>query len=272
MSKKVYQVNDLFFTDWKQLSPKSHLEVYVLQQKIKTDGITETKRYGYQVIALLQRLRKNFKLINKINEEQAVDIYNDLKFLDESWYYFRSLERYRFKKNGLITPDEKLARHSFDRFIFADHEFTSYLYAVNAGIDEAQCRNYLVRLAITLYPLRKDSFFDPETVDERTEGLGKMIKDWELQLVFFTYAHVRESIMKRCKHLLPQEPVKTYEEGQEREPPAVTPSGPMWHEIKHMAARTGALGPLNEVGRSRMYDVLDHLELIAKNKPPHGNS
>jgi hypothetical protein len=40
----------------------------------------------------------------------------------------------------------------------------------------------------------------------------------------------------------------------------------MWHNIKHQAARTLVFGDFITLGQSNMYDVLDHLELIAKEK------
>jgi len=114
----------------------------------------------------------------------------------------------------------------------------------------------LARLAATLYMPR----FDKEQVAVDALRFAKLPL-YKLQLVFFTYGHVREFVIKRCKHLLPSSPA-----GEGEEQSKVVPTGPMWHNIKHQAARTLVFGDFVTLGRSNMYDVLDHLELIAKEK------
>jgi hypothetical protein len=244
---KEYTVSDLFFNQWQELTGQVHSEVHALQQHIQTLQ-KESVEYGYTLIQILRRLRKNFRLVNKIDEAQAVDIYNDLAFLHAPWYYFPHLEN---KALALVRPDEKMARSSFDEFIYADNEFSMFI--IN------QDEKHLRRLIVTLYPLLGDAYFDPETVEQRAAALEGKLKQWQLNQVFFTFAHIRDHVMTRCKALLPK-PVKII--GQDPEPPVAT--GPMWYRIKHNAARTLVFGSFEQTGRANMYSVLDHLEILCQ--------
>jgi hypothetical protein len=254
MSAKTYIVSDLFFTSWDELRsrPKAHALIPTL-----LPGEKDEPDYGFKLIYLLKQLVKNQRLVDKITVEQAVDIYNSLTFLNEPWYFFPRL--------GGYTPAEHLATSTFDHFVFADNEFTKLLTPSSpspqpslGGEGEIQG---LARLAATLYMPR----FDKEKVAVDALRFAKLPL-YKLQLVFFTYGHVREFVIKRCKHLLPSSPALLPGEKGEEEQTKVVPTGPMWHAIKHQAARTLVFGDFVTLGQSNMYDVLDHLELIAKEK------
>lgn len=240
---KEYTISDLFKTEWRELGPRAHAEVFALRQNIQhlQPGSPE---YGFHLIYILKRLIKNPRLVDRINETQAVDIYNDLKFLDEPWYYFPVMPTHYLEK----CPEEMMAKHSFDQFIYADNEFSNF--AVH------QDEKFLRRLAVTLYRPKGEIHFDKETVEENADKIKGHLKEWQLNIIFFTYAQIRAMVQKRCKTLLA---------------PAVgeskpTNTGPMWNEIKHQAARTHVFGTFDELGCANMYDVLDHLELLSKEK------
>jgi hypothetical protein len=78
-------------------------------------------------------------------------------------------------------------------------------------------------------------------------------------LAFYTFGHIREKVMKRCKTLLPPAP-KTEDVKKPQ------PTGPMWYNIKHQAAKTLVFGDFENVGRTNMYYVLDHLEILCKER------
>jgi len=236
---KEYQVSDLFFNDWKHLQPKQMFKVFTLYQELLTISKTD-KNYGLVLIAILRLLRRRPLLVDKINEAQAVDCFNELKFLNEPWHFFPELRH-------LVTPDECIGRHTFDHFIYADGEFTSYL----VKRDES----YLRKLVVTLYQESKDEHFDRDEVKFRATYL--QATPWQLMLVFYTFGHVRTFITNRCKHLLPKPP-------KSDEPQTPKVSFPMWDDIKHSAARTLVFGSFADTGRANVYDVLDHLEKLAK--------
>lgn len=247
IKERIYQVSDLFYTQWKDLDDLTQATVYSLHQHAQSLGHSH-KDYGFALIATLRSLRKNKRLVDRINVEQAVDIYNDLKFLNEPWYHFPFLDQLHLK------PDPELARTSFDQFIYADNEFTSFIAA--KGKDEV----YLRRLAATLYKESGEIFWDKECVEERAEKL-RSEKSYRLELIFYTYGHVRNKVMERCKTLLPKSIVTSEE--QKKTP---HPTGSMWHNIKHQAAKTLVFGDFDNVGRTNMYSVLDHLEILCKEK------
>lgn len=246
---KTYQVADLFYTAWKQLEPKAHAEVFGLKTLIKQMKPSQ-KEYGFTMIAILRMLRRNLRLVDKINEAQAVDIFNDMTFLDEPWYHF-PIKSIVCGDTELIAPHEHMARHTFDHFIYADNEFSRSL--INGTDRPLQLR----RLVATLYTHALDEYFDREVVEDR--ALALKIKDWELQLIAATYAHIRTFITSRCKHLMPPLP-----KGSEPQEPTVT--GPMWQELKHRLSETPAFQGFDKAGRANVYDCLDYLDDLAKQK------
>jgi hypothetical protein len=241
-----YTVQELFHNEWEQLSGKVIAEVYALYLQLQSVE-KDSKEYGFFMIAILRRLRKRPLVIDKINVEQAVDIFNDLQFLNKPWYAFphlqpqlRGFSKMLYKK--LHKPDDKLAQHTFDHFIYADNEYSSYVVT--------QDDKYLNRLVATLY----QKTFDKEAV----EPIAKTLKldEWQKQLVFFTFSHVRAFVMKRCKTLLPS--VSSSEESKPR------PTGAMWLKIKHRLAETPAFQGYDKAGSANMYSTLDYLEDLAQ--------
>lgn len=245
---KEYTVPDLFYTRWEDLHPRDHCYVYALYQAAQQTDKDDTK-HGVYLLQILRQLRRNKLLASKITVAQAVDCFHDLRFLAEPWYHFPHLDN---KALALVRPDDKMARSSFDQFIYADNEFTSFLAAAK---DDHGKERFLYRLIVTLYLLSGEEYFDPETVELRARVAreAKAFKDWQLSLVYYTFAQVREHIMKRCKNLLPAS------SGESSKP---KPSGPAWYRIKHQAARTHVFGSFQETGRANMYSVLDHLEIL----------
>jgi hypothetical protein len=235
-STAAYTVQELFHNEWDQLSGKVIAEVYALYLQLQSVEKDSTE-YGFLMIAILRRLRKRPLVIDKINVEQAVDIFNDLTFLNKPWHFFPEIQH-----PGLITPQEKLAQHTFDHFIYADNEYSSYVVT--------QDDKYLNRLVATLY----QKTFDKEAV----EPIAKTLKldEWQKQLVFFTFSHVRAFVMKRCKTLLPS--VSSSEESKPRT------TGAMWLKIKHRLAETPAFQGYDKAGSANMYSTLDYLEDLAQ--------
>jgi len=247
---KIYEVKDLFFTSWDQLGGRAHIEVYSLLQEL-SDSEEGSTRYGVILISILRRLRRNPQLVNKINVEQAVDIFNDLKFLKEPWYKFKPLG-IRLWINQLTAPEEKMARHTFDHFIYADNEFSSFIATKDV--------KHLVRLVATLYQVK----FDKENVEPIANALiKKEIKEWKLTHTFFTYAQVRELVVKRCKTLIPP-PAKKAEDDLIEE--KSSPTGAMWMKLKHRLAETTAFQGYDKAGSANMYAALDYLEDLAQLK------
>lgn len=241
---KQYTVDDLFITRWQDLRPARQAQVYAMYLAIKQHESDQVE-YGLLLINILRALRRRPLLVDKINERQAVDIFKEIEavMLSQPWYFFPTLKH-------LPTPDAELARTTFDQFIYADNEFTGVLAAQQRRADDKTILTLMARLAVTLYTYQ----FDKENVAAAAAKLG-VSHSAELQLVLFTFGHVRERVVKRCKHLLP--PGAASEEAT-----TIQPSGQLWHTIKHFAAKTLVFGDFQKLGQSNMYDVLDHLNLL----------
>lgn len=249
--ERVYVTSDLFFTAWDELNPRIHAIVYALKQNLPApdqDG-GDRPSYGFMVIQILRHLRKNKGLVNKINVDQAVDIFNELVFLEKPWYFFPDI-------SGLQQPSEKMSQHTFDHFIYADNEYSMFL--------ATQDTKYLRRLLVTLYAYPGDHFFDKERVSIRESQLD--VEDWELNLVFFTYAHVRAFVANRCKTLLPAPAVVKAEDEAPVQDIKFTPTGALWLKLKHRLAETPAFQGYDNAGRANMYSALDYLEDLAQQK------
>jgi len=241
---KTYKVGDLFYTSWKQLSARQHAEVFALSKAV--EGISkEDQQYGFTLIALMRKLRKNWRLTDRIDEMQMLDCYHDLDFLKQPWGYFREKELHNF-----FAPDDDMERHTFDHFIYADNEFT--LFIVTQDV------KYLARLAATLYRYNNEVVFEREKIEARGEYLLRKLKPWQLNLIYFTYAHIRESIVKRCRHLLPTE--------EETEGAKPRSTGAMWMQLKHRLSETTAFAGFDVAGKANVYDALDYMDGLAKLK------
>lgn len=246
---KAYKVSDLFFTDWKQLSTRKHAQLYGLLIQLRDVSLTDPKAeklYGMLLISVLRQLRRRPLLVDKINEAQAVDCFNELTFLNDPWYFFPQLKRPGLPDHMWKTPDEKMAKHTFDHFIYADNEYSRFV--------ATQDTKYLYRLAATLYQHE----FDKEEVERIGNRLMKRAPLHDLMLVFFTYGHIRNLVTSRCKTLLP----KT-EGGDNKK---TTATGPMWLKLKHRLAETPAFHGYYAAGKANMYAALDYLEDLAQQK------
>lgn len=239
---KTYTVDDLFYTSWKDMKPAQLYEAYTLQQVLK-DLPLDHDRYGFFLIAVLRRLRKRPGLVDKISVEQAVDIYNDLKFLDEPWYHFPEVRELAVYDNAVVRPDEYMARHTFGHFIYADNEFSRYL--------QTHDKIFLRRLLVTIYQMP----FDKESVEALASSIE--VDDWIIMLVTITFSHVRNKINKRCRTLLPQGTAKD----EHRQA-----TGPIWQKILHRLAETPVFQGYNNAMNANMYAALDYLEDLAQER------
>lgn len=246
-----YSVRDLFFTTLTDLKnrPRIHAQVCALYQAWR-EVPAESIEAGAMLIRILKLLRRRPALVDQINEAQAVDIFNELDrtLLSQPFYFLPELG------SDVLTPDDHLARTTFDQFIYADKEFSLFVRAAWQKQPEAELRNLLCRVTACLY-MRKYREFDPENVDQDADVYMRKLHTWELQLIQFAYGHTREAVMNRCPTLFS----KVGNAGKEPQS-----TGPMWAKLKHEVARTGVFGTFHEVGRARLYDVLDHLEILSK--------
>lgn len=246
---KAYQVSDLFHTAWADITPAKRAAVFRLFNSIQDIKYIDG-RYGHTLIAILRLLRKNKRLVDRISEAQAVDIFNDLAFLKTPWYFFPRINHELLAQ----APADKLARTTFDQFIHADNEYTGFMAA---EADEARGK-FLRRLAVTLYCPEGETAFDKELVETRSERIAGVDLATLLN-VFYAYGHVRNFVTARCKTLLPAPP-----KAADDLPQKPQQTGPMWYRMKHLAAKTLVFGDFDTLGKTNMYSVLDHLEILAQ--------
>lgn len=255
---KTYKISDLFYTSWAQLVPRQMAQIIDLRLQLNQAKNDERwQLVGHLTIALLRVLRKDKSLVAKINEEQAVDCLNDIKFIHQPWYHFPPGENFLFKE-----PDEYMHNRTFNQFIFADAEFTKFCVldhkARTAGAGALQAIQYDtdIRLAINkligiLYtPADK---FDEKLIHDRACTVDQKLNQAEKAVVLHTYANIREYIVKqRCPNLFPSS------EGSEDQTPVYT--GKMWLNLRYDLSETPSFPGLEVAKTAWLYDALDLLE------------
>ena len=250
---KTYNIDDLFFTSWKQIPTGYHAQLIDLRYRLDTTKAQEMwAAYGHLAIQVLRILRKNKSLVAKINVEQAVDCLNDLKFLHETWYHFPPGEDSRF-----VAPDEYMNNRSFNQFVWADAQFTKFCVLDYQGKQSRKTDDIQINIAIN--KLIAILYTAPERFDEReihnsSCTVDQKMKPFEKAVVLHTFANVREYIVKeRCPNLFPSTSDNTG-----YSVPVYT--GKMWLNLRYDLSETPSFQGLEAAKNAWLYDALDLLE------------
>jgi hypothetical protein len=255
---KPYSIAELFYTKWQHLTYSQMMTVIDLRYRLDQAKKEELwKSYGYFSIMILRELRKNKRLVAKINERQAVDCLNDLAFIREPWYFFPNVG------GGLLAPDEYMHNLIFNQLVYADAAFTRYCvkqYRAKQTNTEADTEAEINELIGILYT--PANLFDDKLIDYRA-SMACELKPYIKALILHTYANVREYISKRCPALFN---IKKNEEPTET-PPMYT--GKMWQTILFNLSETPTFPGLEKAEKASLYKALDYLEQKAiENEQP----
>lgn len=279
--KKAYTVSDLFYDCWEQLTQKQLVTVIWLSDVLSSqkEGSVE---YGLTVIGILRALRKNFRLVDKINEKQAVDCFNDIKFFHRNadgsfktpWYFFPvigfNVNGKRFRRpelNGSLP----MYNRSFQQLVYADSAFSGFCVLnyqhskepsaeLEKEMDEALCS-----LIAVLYTEPED--FTMANLEMKAELIRQKLTVEQRSLILHTYANVRSFITDRCPNLMP----KPAENAEKEATPVFT--GPMWLKLRYSLAETEVFKGFTTANNAMIYDALDYLEekaLEAANRKTNG--
>lgn len=248
---KTYKIADLFFTSWAEIPTGYHAQLIELRHKLN-NAIREEMwgTYGYMAIQMLRILRKNKSLVAKINEEQAVDCLNDLKFIQEPWYHFPPGDK------GFQEPDEYMHNRTFNQFVYADAEFTKFCVLDYQGKesrkpDEMQLNRAINKMIGILYTAPER--FDERKILSRAGTVDQKMTPAEKAVVLHTYANVREYIVKeRCPNLFPSS------SGDGPAKPVYT--GKMWLNLRYDLSETPSFQGLDAAKNAWLYDAMDLLE------------
>jgi hypothetical protein len=254
MKNKAYKVSDLFYTSWQHVSPRHLVDGYTAYSSLQAyePGSVE---YGKALIMTMRALRKNWRLVDQITVEQAVDIFNEIApELSKPWYTFPQ-QRIAFRFQFIFAPKEKMGNRTFDHLVYAD----SCLMKVIANTDPQKQHAELSRLAAILYTGAGEQFYNDREVTAKQLHWQKNLEHWQLQAIFYTFVHIKKYIVDNCVHLFEQAKGAAGT-GTAR----VTDSMPMWSEIKFILAESGVFGTFDEVGKTDLYKVINYLESKAK--------
>jgi len=251
---KVYKVSDLFYSRWDQVAVQRMADGYLAYTNLQACELG-TVAYGKCLILTLRALRKNWRLVDQLTVEQAVDIFNELKpSLDLPWYHF-PVQRIAMRLDFLYAPKEKLGNRTFDHLVYADSAFSKVL----GSKTEAEQRTHLARLMAVLYTSAGDQIYNDRVTDVKQLFIEKHAHEFQLWLCFYTFAHIKKYIVDNCVHLF-EKP----KEDAVATPARITDSMPMWAEIKFALAESGVFGDFDKVGQTDVYKVINYLESRAK--------
>lgn len=253
-TEKTYKVSDLFYSRWDQLAVQRMADGYLAFTNLQACELG-TVAYGKCLILTLRALRKNWRLVDQITVEQAVDIFNELKpTLDQPWYHF-PVQRMAMRLDFLYAPKEKMGNRSFDHLVYADSCFTKVL----SSNTEAEQRTQLARLMAILYARAGEQFYNDRVADVKALFIEKHAHDFQLWLCFYTFAHIKKYIVDGCENLFEKPKADI-----ELKAIKITDSFPMWNKIKFSLAESGVFGKFDEVGKTDLYKVINYLEEKAK--------
>lgn len=283
--KREYQVSDLFYTRWEDLTTKQimiMIELTAALQKLEA-GTTE---HGLVIIQILRTLSKNKVLVSKLEVDQAVDIFNDLKFFQRKadggfetpWLFF-PVEGFTTNNFFFARPELNgslpMFNRTFQQLVYADSAFSAFCvltYQYNQpDADkkalERDMQEAIASLVAVLYTPKE--LFDVADMEVRARQVPLKLNREKQELILHTYANVRNFITARCPNLFPS-PL-SIEEVQGHEAPTFT--GPMWMDLRYDLAKTEVFKGFKTANDAGIYDALDFLETeIIKNKkqPVHG--
>ncbi|MCZ8021219.1 MAG: hypothetical protein O9302_00370 [Cyclobacteriaceae bacterium] len=258
--RQSYKVSDLFYTQWKQVSPQKITEGYTHFCNTQS-AEPGTEQHGASIIFTLRALRKNWRLVDKINVLQAVDIFNELEpNLNEPWTEFY-LSRVTANVRWYYAPADKMSNRTFDHFIYAD----SYLTKALAQKDEKLCEIELCKMLAALYLPSGELYYNDEVIQRRAELFHKELKSWQLLFVMYTFGHIKRRIMNGCPNLFPKSSGSSSAE-------VIKDTLPAWFEIKLQLANAGIFGDYEKVGKTGLYHVINALETLNKEKNQHAKS
>lgn len=280
---KEKNISDIFHTSWDSLrSEKGGNQVIITMRYLQIVRATLDQKaytqFGYYVRILIKSLAK--QKVQRLDSEQLVDIYHDLKFLHEPWYFF-STPVIKLKSNSplsrgvaegrgvLHAPDERLSNITYSNFKFADAKFTKYLCHQEAGEDkEAQLE--LNKLMACLYcpGLGDERIFHEKQIDDHAGILETRLRPWEKLLAAETYGYIRTYIVNRETFLFPQGsnspdgiPKKLKAKESENKP---VYTGEMWQDLHYDLADTEAFKGYEPAGSANIYHALDYLNKKAR--------
>jgi len=251
--QKSYSVSDLFYTDWNKISPQKIVEGYSHFCNTKTFE-PGSEHHGASIIFTLRALRKNWRLVDKVNVAQAVDIFNELEpNLSKPWTTF-FLNKVTANVRWYFAPADKMSNRTFDHFIYADSCLTKSIHHK----DEKLVQEELARLVAILYLPSGELHYQDEVVQRRTELFKKELKPWQLLFVMYTFGHIKKRIIDGCPNLFPKSNSGSGE--------TVKDTLPMWFDIKMQLANSGIFGDYEKVGRTGLYHVINALESLNRDK------
>jgi hypothetical protein len=282
---KSVKITDIFKTRWEELNAKEIIDVISISEKLHQTEDKASQQYGILVISMLRLLRRDKRMVSKIDEEQAVDCFNDITFFNRNqhgefltpWLHF-PIPGFNFDSKRFREPEKigglPMYNLIFDQLVYADAAFSNFcvmnheyqkFYSKELKKEMDENVNGLIGVLYT-----PPEAFDPVNIDMHANIVSLKLNTLERALILHTYANIRNFIMDRCTNLFPRQ-----EEENDLPPAAPVQTGPMWMNLRYDLAETEAFKSLQTARKALIYDALDYLDRKAfdlKQKSQHAQS
>lgn len=256
--KKLFNVNDIFYTGWHELNADQAAAILIYKNQI--DRLTQFRDFekaGKFRLKLATAIAKKPGMVRVLSGEQIWDILEDVKFMDKPFYFFH-ITYIRTREGTLFRPDEYLSTFTFYQYIKAEAEFSKYL-VLNYRNSPDQIHAIRRFIAIIYQPIV--GRFNEDSIEKYAAALPKRLTLDLRFLIIKTYANCRDYIMKeRCRHLFKIEA----EQGIKKEP---VYTGKMWQDLLFDLSETPAFTGLEKARNARLYEALDYLEKKSAESP-----
>ena len=242
-------VPDIFHTSWAELSHRQAIQIMLIKSKI--EWLAKAEYYeamGEMEHAQLVILCKDQAFLKKLSQDQEFDVWKDLAFINEPWYFFH-IAAIRGKEHVYFSPMEKIHDLTFQHLVYADANFSKYLITEETV--------YLEKLISILYhPSDGDDRWPliTENIEPMAIDIGKRIHPHEKQLIMVTYSHIRSSILQRCPTLFNVDGSEDDDEGK------IEYTGEMWRNLLFDLSETPAFQGMQIAKDTPIYEALDYLE------------
>jgi hypothetical protein len=278
---KIVKLTDVFKTSWDELNASEMLSVIAISEDIHQEKDHESIRYGGLVISMLRILTKDKDIGLKINEAQAVDCFNAIKF-------FQRNDRGDFKTPWLKFPiggfnfnlsNMAMARfyapqfnsglpmydRSFDQLVYADTAFSRFCinnYKYQRGDHSKELITEMDELVNALIGIlyKRPEDFDSSDLEVYTRIVPLHINPKKRSLILHTYANVRSFIIQRYPNLFPRHAEEVSEAPAPVSEAMPMDTGPMWMNLRYDLAETDAFKGLETSKNAPIYDALGYLD------------
>lgn len=237
--REAIRVGDLFHTSYESLAPEQFLQL--IQLKDIRDKEERPEHRAFVSTSMLRVVCKNLKRFPDIRQDQLIDCFDILNFIDEPYTGF-IVKSFRHAGKVYAAPARNLDDATFYQVVESDAEFTRYLVT--------QEEKDLDKFCLKLY----------RPVDDPGSPAGEL-DSVAAHTIFYNYAACRNHFTGIAENLFPPPDNDTDKKETDRNNIF---TGPMWLDLLYSLADTPAFQGIDKAKTANFYEALLYLDKRAK--------